>query len=324
MLISASLFTTGGSVKQFDVLTIGETLIDCIAQEKGIPLTQITHFKEYLGGSPANIACAVSRLGGRSALISKVGNDAEGQMCLEELRKANVDTSEVYVDPNLPTSRAYVSRTEGTPEFRMVRGADATLRSAELDIDIITHAGVIHASTFSLSADPLRSTVIEALTHAHNTGTQVSLDPNFHPQVWPDHKEALHVLKQLYPLVSLTKPSLDDAIRLFGAGLTQDTYMDKFLNMGVELVVLTSGPEYVLIGNRHGYRAYIPVPPTHVADVTGAGDWFWAAFLMAHLDGLPHLEAARFAIKIAARKIGTVGPISTLIDRKTLYPSIYN
>ncbi len=104
-------------MKQFDVLTIGETLVDCIAQEKGSPLTQITHFKEYLGGSPANIACAVSRLGGRSALISKVGNDAAGQMCLDELRKANVDTTAVSIEPTLPTSRAYVSRTEGTPRI---------------------------------------------------------------------------------------------------------------------------------------------------------------------------------------------------------------
>jgi fructokinase len=311
-------------VKRFDVLTIGETLVDCIAQEKGIPLSHIIHFKEYLGGSPANIACAVSRLGGRSALISKVGNDAAGQMCLQELGKANVDTTSVYIEPTLPTSRAYVSRTEGTPEFRIARGADATLHSSELNMDTITHAGVIHASTFSLSLDPLRSTVIAALTHAHKMGTLVSLDPNFHPQVWPDRSEALHVLQQLYPLVSLTKPSLDDAIRLFGPGLTHDAYLDKFLAMGAKLVVLTSGPEYVLIGDNHHYRAYIPVPPTDVADVTGAGDWFWAAFLMAHLDGLPHLEATRFAIKVAAHKISTVGPISTMIERKTLYPTIYN
>ncbi len=206
----------------------------------------------------------------------------------------------------------------------MVRGADVSLHSSELDINIVTRARLIHASTFSLSADPLRSTVIEALTCAHHAGTLVSLDPNYHPQVWPDHEEALHVLRELYPLVSLTKPSLDDAMRLFGAGLTHNAYLDKFLDMGVELVVLTSGPEYVLIGDRHNYRSYIPVPPTHVADVTGAGDWFWAAFLMAHLDGLPHLEAAHFATQIAAHKIGTIGPISMVIDRKILYPTIYN
>jgi sugar/nucleoside kinase (ribokinase family) len=311
-------------VKRFDVLTIGETLVDCIAQEKGMPLSHVTHFKEYLGGSPANIACAVSCLGGRSALISKVGNDAAGQMCLQELAKAHVDTTTVYIEPTLPTSRAYVSRTEGTPEFRIARAADATLHSSELNMDTVTQAGVIHASAFSLSLDPLRSSVIAALTHAHTMGTLVSLDPNFHPQVWPDRLEALQVLQQLYPLVSLTKPSLDDAIRLFGPGLTHDAYLDKFLMMGAKLVVLTSGPEYVLVGDHHHYRAYVPVPPTQVADVTGAGDWFWAAFLMAHLDGLPHLEAIRFAIKIAAHKISTVGPISTRIERKTLYPTLYN
>lgn len=303
-------------MKRFDVLTIGETLVDCIAQEKGIPLTHVTHFKEYLGGSPANIACAVARLGGRSGLISKVGNDVVGQMCLQELGKAHVDMTNVVVEATMPTSRAYVSRTEGTPEFRIAREADATLQLYELDMDAITHARIMHASAFSLSLEPLRSTVIAALTQAHNTGTLVSLDPNFHPQIWPDRAEALQILQQLYPLVSLTKPSLDDAIRLFGPGLTHDAYLDKFLAMGAKLVVLTSGPEYVLIGDDQQYRAYIPVPPTHVADVTGAGDWFWAAFLIAYLDGLPYLEAAHFAIKVAAYKIGTVGPISTMIDRK--------
>ncbi len=303
-------------MKRFDVLTIGETLVDCIAQEKGIPLTHVTHFKEYLGGSPANIACAVARLGGRSALISKVGNDAVGQMCLQELGKAHVDMTNVVVEATMPTSRAYVSRTEGTPEFRIAREADAALQLSELDMDIVTHARIMHASAFSLSLEPLRSTVIASLTQAHNTGTLVSLDPNFHPQVWPDRAEALQILQQLYPLVSLTKPSLDDAIRLFGPGLTHDAYLDKFLAMGAKLVVLTSGPEYVLIGDNQHYRAYIPVPPTQVADVTGAGDWFWAAFLMAYLDGLPYLEAAHFAIRVAAYKIGTVGPISTMIDRQ--------
>jgi fructokinase len=111
------MLDNGGHVKDLDVLTIGETLVDCIAQEKGLPLAQATRFKEYLGGSPANIACAVARLSGRAGLISKVGSDAEGQMCLDELQKAGVDISAIYVDPEIPTSRIYVSRTESTPNF---------------------------------------------------------------------------------------------------------------------------------------------------------------------------------------------------------------
>ena len=75
-------------------------------------------------------------------------------MCLQELGKANVDTTSVYIEPTLPTSRAYVSRTEGTPEFRIARGADATLHFSELNMDSVTQASVIHASTFSLSLDP--------------------------------------------------------------------------------------------------------------------------------------------------------------------------
>jgi aminoimidazole riboside kinase len=306
-------------VKQLDVLAIGETLVDCIAQEKNLPLARVTCFKEYMGGSPANITCAVARLGGRAGLISKVGNDAAGRMCLDELNVAGVDTSSVYVDPALSTSRVYVSRTAGTPEFRAERRADVDLKPAELDDDAILSASVIHASTFSLSSDPLRSAVLHALIRAHHAGVLVSLDPNYHSQLWPRRDEALQVLRHLYPIVALTKPSLDDAVRLFGPGYSHETYLDKFLEMGAQLVVLTSGPGYVLVGDRNGYSAYVPVPRIRVADVTGAGDWFWAAFLMAHLDGLPHLEAVRFAIKIASYKLGVVGPILTPIDRKSLY-----
>ena len=308
---------TQGLVKRLDILTIGETLVDCIAQEKDLPLAQVTCFKEYLGGSPANIACAVARLGGRSGLVSKVGNDSAGQMCLQELEMAGVDTSAVVVEPEARTSRIFISRTEGTPEFHVERAADKDLTPAE--VSDFTPTRLMHASTFSLSVEPLRSAVIYALTQAFHADVLISLDPNYHPHIWPDREEALVVLQQLYPMVALTKPSLDDAKRLFGPGLSCEAYLERFLDMGAQLVVLTSGPEFVVVGDRDGYNAYIPVPRVQVADVTGAGDWFWAAFLLAYLDGLPHREAVQFANKIAAHKLGMIGPILTPIDRKSLY-----
>jgi len=310
-------------VEYSDVLAIGETLVDAIAQEKGKPLAQVQHFQTHLGGSIANIACAVALLGGHASIVSQVGNDAAGQMCCEQLRQAGVNITELHIAPHLSTSHAYISRTEGTPEFRIERGADAHLASNDLNIQRVTHARIVHASTFALSVDPLRSTVIEAITRGYHAGNTISLDPNYHPRIWPNRQEALAILKHLYPMVAMTKPSLDDAARLFGPGRSNEAYIQCFLDMGAKLVILTTGPGDVFLADQHGYRAHIPVSPAPVVDVTGAGDWFWAAFMMAHLDGLTPLEAVQFAIKIARYKIGFVGPLITPLNREKLYHEVF-
>lgn len=309
-------------MEHFDVLTIGETLVDAIAAEKGKSLAQTQRFDRHLGGSVANIACAVALMGGRAGIISQVGEDDAGRMCRSQLRQAGVDVSALHLTPTLATTHAYVSRTEGTPEFRIERGADASLRLNAQDAQCIAQTRIIHASTFALSVEPLRSAVIEALTLGYYAGKIVSLDPNYHPHVWPNIQEARSVLARLYPLVAITKPSLDDATRLFGTGRSNMEYMQCFLDMGAKLVVLTTGPDDVYIADQQGYRAHVPVPRVPVTDVTGAGDWFWAAFMLAHLDGFPPVQAVRFAIAVAHYKIGFVGPLLAPIDRKKLYDTL--
>ncbi len=307
----------------FDVLAIGETLVDAIAVEKGKSLAQTRHFQMHLGGSVANIACAVALLGGYAGLISQVGDDEAGRMCRTQLQRAGVDVAALHIARDLATTHAYISRTEGTPEFRIERGADASLQLDIQDTQCITFARIVHASTFALSVDPLRSSVIEALTQGYHAGKIISLDPNYHPHIWPNQQEARAVLARLYPMVTITKPSLDDATRIFGVGKSNEEYIQCFLDLGVKLVVLTTGPNDVYIADQQGYRAHVPVSPTPVADVTGAGDWFWAAFMVAHLDGLPPVKAVQFAIKVAHYKIGFVGPLFTPIDREKLYAETF-
>lgn len=306
------------STTDLDLLAIGETLVDFISLETAESLSAATHFRRHLGGSPANIAVAVARLGGRAAIASKVGAGAFGQFLRGELERYGVVTDYLRNDRSVRTTVIFVARTPGTPDFEAFRAGDVHLMPEDLPDELLARARAVHASTFALSCEPCRSTVIGALRRAADLGKLVSLDPNYHPQIWPNHAEARSVLTRLYRYVTLTKPSLDDAARLFGDGLTPETYLEHFHALGPRTVVLTMGRQGTLLSH-DGEVSHVPARAVKVVDATGAGDAFWGGFLVAWLDGLPPARCVEVAQEVVALKLETVGHGEGQIDRQALY-----
>lgn len=301
-----------------DLLAIGETLVDLISEETVPSLREAETFRRFQGGSPGNIAGNVARLGGRAAIISKVGADAFGQYCVAELEKAKVLTDYLVVDPSVRTTVIFISRTTATPDFSDYRAGDALLRPEEVSGEAVRRARVVHASTFALSRQPCRDAVIHAFRQAAALYKLISLDPNYSPRIWPEHGEALEVLQELYKLVMITKPSLDDASRLFGEGLQPEAYIDRFHTWGPRLVVLTMG-KFGVIVSQEGERTHIPALPVTVVDATGAGDSFWAGYLVSLLDGHDPIFAGHVAQAVVARKLEQVGPLPLALNRQAFY-----
>ena len=301
-----------------DVLAIGETLVDFISEETVDSLREASVFRKYLGGSPANIVANVAKLGGRSAIISKTGIGAFGQFLKGELRRHGVNTDYMIMDHRVHTSFIFVARSAGTPDFEPSRNGDYKLEPAEVSEEAIYRARVVHASTFSLSKEPTRSAVKRAFQLAQELGKVISLDPNYSPVIWPNQREALEVLEETLAFATLTKPSLDDAGRLFGSGLEPEQYVEKFHAMGPPIVVFTMGSQGILL-SQEGALTYVPAQEITVMDVTGAGDAFWAGFLVALLDGHPLETCVRFAREVVGIKLSTVGPLPADIDRAEVF-----
>jgi len=304
-----------------DLLAIGETVIDLISQEETDDLAEAMRFRKYLGGSPANIAVHVAKLGGKSAVVSKIGAGAGGVFVRRQLKKSRVMTDYLRADSFAHTTMILVARSQRTPDFVAYREADFRLTAAEIPADAITRAKVVHASTFALSREPCRSAVEKAFQLARAQKKIVSLDPNYSPRIWPDREEAQAVLHRLLPYATLTKPSWDDAVRLFGAGKTERAYIDLFHRMGPSVVLLTLGRRGALLSTPEGITA-IPSRPIRIADATGAGDAFWAGFIVALLDGHTCRESALFAREVVERKLATIGPLPDFIDRQQIYDSL--
>lgn len=307
---------SGGTI---DLLAVGETLVDFISVEHTDWLRNATTFKRHLGGSPANIAVNVAKLGGSSAVVSKTGIGAFGKFIKSELQRHGVSTDYLVMDHRTRTTVAFVSSTSGKPDFEIARSGDYLLGPEEVSEEAVERSRVVHASTFALSREPCRSAVAKVFRMAHEQGKTVSLDPNYSARIWPNHKEAHQVLREMYRYVDVTKPSLDDAGRIFGREYEPEQYVEMFHELGAETVVFTMGKDGILLSKGGSLVSHVPARQVEARDATGAGDAFWAGFLVAMLDGNPLERCALFAREMAEQKLTRVGPLPMEIDRGWLY-----
>lgn len=305
-----------------DVLTIGEVLVDFISTEVADSLRDAPTFTRYLGGSPANIATNVSRLGKTAAIISKTGIGAFGQFLKGELMYNGVNTDYLIMDHRVHTSIIFVSRTAGTPDFEPSRDGDYKFTPEEISEEAIDRAAVVHTSTWPLSREPSRSAVLKAFQMAHERKKVISFDPNYSPMVWPDYQEAQQVMRDVFQYTTVTKASLDDAHRFFSDEATPEEYIQRYHELGPKTVVFTMGKEGSMISENGNLLGHLPSRPIEVKDVTGAGDAFWSGFLVALLDGHSPEKCLMFAREVVELKLKSVGTLPAAIDRQELYANL--
>lgn len=308
-------------MRYVDVLSIGEALIDLISDTVQGSLIDTRKFTLYPGGAVTNVALNVSRLGGNAAIAARVGDDDFGAFLRRYLVTAGVDTTYLHITPRMPTTLIIVTRHTATPEFTIYRGADAQMLPNDMPLTFLQSTSFVHTSAFALSHEPTRTTILEFIAQAYAAGCLISFDPNYEPRIWEMDANPLSVFEALCSRVFLAKPSLDDCIRIFGAGKSPEAYATYFLDLGVEQVVLTMGPDGVLLANADGYTHYA-MPEVEVVDVTGAGDCFWSGLLLATLDGYSMTDAIRVAQEVVAIKLRRVGPLSNVVDRTALYTKL--
>jgi fructokinase len=157
---------------------------------------------------------------------------------------------------------------------------------------------------------------------ASDQGKIISFDPNYSPVVWPNYQEAQEVTRDIYQYVTITKASLDDAHRFFGGAHSPRTYIQMFHELGPRTVVFTMGKEGSLISKDGHLLGHLPTRPLEVKDATGAGDAFWAGFLVALLDGNPLERCLLFAREVVELKLQTVGTLPAAISREALYANL--
>lgn len=294
----------------FDVVAIGEPLYELNRQPDG-------RYLPGFGGDTLNVAIAASRLGARSAYMTRLGGDVFAGELRGLMLRERIDISAVATDPEAPTGLYFVTHGPDGHVFTYRRkGSAASLMTPQdIDRDLIAGAAFLHASGISqaISASATE-TVAAAIAIARAANVRVSFDTNFRPRLWKA-ADAAPVISAAAARADILKTSAEDCAALFGAA-DPDAIARHFLALGSKAVIVTLGRDGVLIATATGSDR-IAGYPVDAVDATGAGDAFTGALLAELSRGVALPEAARFANAAAALSTlgyGAIAPLPTRDD----------
>jgi len=290
---------------RIDIACVGTVLIDLIGAEAGASLSNVASFRRAIGGATLNVAATAARLGRRTCVVTRVGDDAFGTFARAEIQRLGIADAWIQVDPQEITTHAFSTRSARSNQFLIVRGADRNLTLDAGARSMIGRAAAVHTTTFALAVEPSRTAAIEALEIAHAAGRIVSLDPNYRARNWKSVENLMPLLRRLLPLTTIIKPSLVDAEAIWGAGQSPGDYLERFHYYGARQVLLTLGREGVLVSDGHAVTR-LPAIPVEADDTVGVGDVFTAAAITALIDGHSLVTAARIGTLVASYRLRTM------------------
>ncbi len=267
-----------------DIIVLGDITVDIIAQFSSYPAAgqeALAHtIGFHCGGSAANTAMALARLGFGVMLIARLGSDALASKALNSLNEAGVLPTALQSDPSAVTGLMYIVVTpDGERTMLGHRGANVFTDPEQIHEEDFRDARLFHLSGYALLADPQRTAALLALEMACRYGLAVSLDPGMSvPQA------ALDEMRALLPVVDIFLPSLVEAQRLTGLAIPKQC-AQALLGAGTRGVALKLGQEGCLFANSQGCWR-VPGFAVEAMDTTGAGDCFAAGLLAGFLGGL--------------------------------------
>ena len=280
----------------YEVLTMGRIGVDIYPLQVGTRLEDVTSFGKYLGGSATNVAVAAARLGRRSAVITRTGDDPFGRFLHRALRDYGVDERFVTAVPGLPTPVTFceIFPPDDFPIYfyRYPKAPDLEIRSDELDMAAIRTADVLWVTVTGLSQEPSRSATLAALAERAKAGITV-LDLDYRPTLWPSREEARRWTREALPHATVAVGNLDECETATGTRDPEAAGL-ALRDFGVDLAVVKQGPAGVLAIDRTGE---VRVPPLSVEVVNGigAGDAFGGALCHGLLAGWDTAAVMRFA-----------------------------
>ncbi|WP_395455210.1 5-dehydro-2-deoxygluconokinase [Azospirillum melinis] len=304
----------GQTERELDVISIGRSSVDLYGEQVGGRLEDMQSFAKYVGGCPTNIAVGTSRLGLRSALLTRVGDEHMGRFIREQLIREGVDTSCVISDPERLTALVILGiRDKKTFPLIFYRENCADMAICEEDVReaFIASAKAVVVSGTHFSTPTTEAAMRKAMRLAHQNGTRVVFDIDYRPVLW---KLTGHGLGEerfvadggVTALLQTILPGCDLIVgteeEFHIAGGSTDTLaaLRRVRELTGATLVCKRGPMGCVVfpgaipdSLEQGIRG--PGFPVEVYNVLGAGDAFMSGFLRGWLRDHPLEECCAFA-----------------------------
>lgn len=275
---------------------MGRIGVDLYPLQVGVGLDEVESFGKYLGGSPSNVAVAAARLGRRTALVTRTGEDPFGRFLHAALRGYGVDDRWVTAVPGLPTPVTFceIFPPDDFPLYfyRWPKAPDLEIRTEELDLDALAATGVLWVTGTGLSQEPSRAATLAAL-EARGRRPHTVFDLDYRPMFWPSREEARSAYAAALAGATVAVGNLDECRTAVGTDDPREA-AEALLDAGVELAVVKQGPAGTL-ARTAGETVAVPPVTVEVLNGLGAGDAFGGALCHGLLAGWPLERTIRFA-----------------------------
>lgn len=295
-------YVTFDASRLLDAIPLGRAAIDFNPVDVPNPLQDCHTFKKYLGGSPANIAVGLARLGKKVGFIGKVSADQFGQFIRDYFSRDGIDISHISDAPKGCSLGLTFTELRETLETSLLMyrtlAADLQLDVADVDAAYIASARLLLISGTSLAESPSREAALKAVELAGKVGTPVVFDIDYRPYNWKNPDEiALYyaLVARRSQMVLGSREEYDLMEQLMVDTPSSDAESaQRWIGFGNRIVIIKHGKEGSTAFAADGERFRIKPFPVKAAKATGGGDGYASALLYGLLEGWDIMDALEF------------------------------
>ncbi|SIR09010.1 MULTISPECIES: sugar kinase [Acidiphilium] len=301
------------------IVTMGEILVDILAEDRGQGFREPGRLLgPFPGGAPATFTAQAARLGADAGIISCVGDDDFGWLCVDRLKHDGVDVSAVRIDPDQVTASAFVRyREDGDRDFlfNLKRSAAGRICIDAAARGMLAQCAHFHIMGTSLFSFHIIDEMKKAIELAKANGAVISFDPNIRKEMLtiPEMRAGLEFMLGYTDIFMPSGPE----ILLPTEARSERAAIEELLGMGIRMVVHKRNRKGVSFRSRTE-SFDLPAFAIEEADPTGAGDCFDAAFVTCLLTGMTTERALTYANAAGALAASKKGGMEGIEDFATL------
>ena len=298
--------------KEFDLILLGRVAVDLNPVDYYCPLNESTTFKRYLGGSPANIAVGLARLGKKCGFFARVSDDQLGTFVTDYFDNEGIDTSHIKRCQNGEkiglTFTEIKSETESSIVMYRNEAADLKLDVEDIDEDYINKAKAILISGTALAESPSREAALKAVALAKKNGVPIIFDIDYRAYNWKNADEIAIYYSSVAreaDIILGSREEYDLTEKFIKVGMTDKETAAYWHSQNAKIVIIKHGKEGSTAYTNDGESYSIKPFPVKLLKSFGGGDGYASAFLYGIFEGWEIIDALEFGSASAAMLVAS-------------------
>ncbi|WP_296829672.1 5-dehydro-2-deoxygluconokinase [uncultured Megasphaera sp.] len=299
--------------KKRDIVLIGRAAIDFNPNELNRTLDEVETFSMYLGGSPANLAVGINKLGDNVGFIGCVSDDQFGDFAINYFKKRGIDTSQMTRAKNGENLGLTFTEISSPTESRLLmyrnQAADLMITPQDVSEEYIADSKILLISGTALAASPSREACLIALRYAKKHGVKVIFDIDYREYTWKSKEDTsiyYSIVASQSDIVIGSREEFDLTENIpADSGIPDHEIAEKYIACGNKIVIIKHGKKgsIAYTADQHAYK----VESYHIKLLKsfGGGDAYGSAFIHGLLSGWEVPKALQYGTAHAAMVVAS-------------------